>query len=150
MTMPKHENMYKLVLSETQLRVIKAATDLYSRVQIGQINEALELLPLDIKNFNYGDWQDFRLNVHKGLAPFTIQNVDGYSSNLGIHNALTPDSARVSYDIHQVVRYQLKKDSAPPLELPSGGTVDCYPAMKTSTEQNLPTISPLLPEKKKV
>jgi hypothetical protein len=142
--------MYKLILSETQLRVIKAATDLYSRVQSGQINEALELLPLDRKNFNYEDWHDFRLNVRKGLAPFTIQNVDGHSSNLGIHNKLTPEAARISYDIHQVVRYQLKKDSTPPLELPPRGTVDCYPAMKTSTEQNLPTISPLLPEKKKV
>ena len=101
------EKTWKLEVTEEQLNVISIATEVLSRVMIGQVSEALRYLPwADKENTYFGDHETIR-EVEAILAPKMVDHVDGFTSNLGITNEKVKDMARVSYDLHQSARMKL-------------------------------------------
>lgn len=118
---PKCENIqlkeehkdYKLILelSPEQASVIRNALDSYSRMLMGQLDYALDPIR----------WQNYEL-AEKGIAPKADwyeevvplltelkQKLFGLpsNSNYGIFNTQISEDARVSWDIHQVIRNKL-------------------------------------------
>lgn len=85
----------KVELTENQLHIIRAALDLYSRVQIGQIEMALEVFPSD----KY--WQ-----VRDSEAFATVKReLTGYATNAsrGIFHPENPPTAIEAYGMQKVI-----------------------------------------------
>lgn len=102
---------YTLHLTEEQARVISRACEVLARLGIGQIPEGLRELPQ--KDGDAIDWTSFHDDcqaVCKIMSKYMPSRIDGYSSNLGIHNAGA--GARRAWDLHQVIRYRLSWDRA--------------------------------------
>ena len=98
---------YNLVgVSEKTLKTIKTACELLARVQLGQIDRAIELLPLkeDYDNEKYWELLDI---IHSRLPELTIENIDGYRSSLGIGHSKVSDMSSIAWDVCEVVRYKL-------------------------------------------
>lgn len=102
---------YTIELNEEQLHVLSRACELYARVQIGQIREALDELPLAYP-IDSESWNEDKETIGRIISKHTIDNVDGWRSSLGISNEQTHESAKVSYDIHQAIRHKLSWDRA--------------------------------------
>lgn len=96
-------------LSENQLVVIKHACDVYSRLMIGQLDDALRLFPVK-KEIDWTAYHDDILRIKDILNKYT--EFDLKNSNLGIYNPSVNPSARVAYDIHQVIRNKVAYDKA--------------------------------------
>ena len=124
--------MYSLKLNEEQLNVVMKALDLYSRLQMGQVEELINPFSSPFSN-RFVD----RENVEKAVSVlkkeyFPELTRDSYN---GIFSDKTPETSKIAYDIIQVVRNRLAYDKNP-----SGGfTVDFDDPIKSSG-QPLPEI----------
>lgn len=99
--MDSSEKEYTLTTSLQQMRLIQVALNFYSRSFLGQLE--LWHLPLD-----YGQREEVEMVLKKHLLPKDLKSL-GYS--LGIHCREVPDEARKGFDIHDVIRHELWKDS---------------------------------------
>lgn len=104
------ERQYTVTLSERQVRVIKDALDLYSRIGMGQLKEVVNILCLN---------KDDRENRHDIIS--IIRNSLESLSNLwiggsgyhGITSRKISNSFRVAWDIQQVLRHRVSWDREP-------------------------------------
>lgn len=109
------------------------ALDLYSRLGIGQYEEAINFLRFEFdprlkdKDEEYEEAMQ-RLNEIKMLL-FNMHPNASY----GIHSREVPDQFRVAWDLMKVVRHQLWKDRKEE-GAASDFTVDAYPP-----DQSVPT-----------
>lgn len=110
---------YQIELTEDQLRLISMACDTVSRLGIGQWREIMYHLPL-AKIDNYEEYHSTLRLIDNLLSKYMIDNVDGYSSNIGIYNA--KEYSRALYDIHQVIRNKLAWDKAKLMGITDGHT----------------------------
>lgn len=134
---------YTLTITEKQARVLQEATDLLQRVQLGQWREIEDNLPLK-KPVDYEELRnDFQI-IGAILSKHMINNVDGYSSSLGIGNENLPESNGILYDLHCVIRHKLSWERAveegiiesetSERKWPEMMTVNYDPPMKWGTE----------------
>ena len=100
---------YTLHLTEEQAHVLSRACEVLARLGIGQINEGLRELPQE-KDIDWTDFHDDCAAVCKIMSKHMTKRIDGYSSNLGIHNA--DAGAKRAWDLHQVIRHRLSWDRA--------------------------------------
>lgn len=101
--------MYQLIISEKQAQVISQALEIFARLGIGQFRDALEVLPLEAKR---DGWHETLGQVGELLSRFTKGNVNGRGSSWSIHVKQVSEESRISYDLHQVIRYRLAWDKA--------------------------------------
>jgi hypothetical protein len=102
------ERRYTLEISETQAEVLSRATDLLSRIQAGQFKVVSdEFRDRDVPVPNLLEAEDLLRRVHVLLTGLPA------SSYHGIHSPELPDTARVAYDLHQVLRHRLEHDQRP-------------------------------------
>lgn len=97
--------VYNVTVTEKQLRVLRDATELLTRIGLGQWREIIDWMPLE-KGISSEDLNE----IGQILSKYTEKSVDGYSSYIGIHNAR--DFAKISDDLYQVFRHRLSWDHA--------------------------------------
>lgn len=111
MTKKKEQHEYCIKLSEHQAQVVRDACELYSRVCMGQWQEAFYLAPLK-KDVDRELLREDLRSAAKLLAKHLVNDIDGAGSFLGIGHKDLSDKARTSFDIYQVVRKQIAWDAA--------------------------------------
>ena len=99
---------YNLTVNETQLNVMVAALEMYSRVGCGQLGPAVTSHPDVVKrseDCNFSQTLDclFRQNVYTDLLPYA-------NRYYGIFAPSIDSSNRVAWDMMQVVRNRLAWD----------------------------------------
>jgi hypothetical protein len=114
---------YQITLDSEQLLTLFGATEVYSRLSIGQIRTALDqcwshklwALPADTRNLIEQKCRVITLLLSEGKC-------DGYQSSYGIYSPEIDKHGLTSFNIHQVLRHQLWKEQ--PEDKRSTMTVD--------------------------
>jgi len=88
--------------SSSDFQGLTSALDIFSRVAIGQWREFERAVIVLDEHLVIP--HSVLESVGRTISLYTYSGVDGWSSNLGIHNQLVDDSARIAFDIHQVMR----------------------------------------------
>jgi hypothetical protein len=130
----KSERVYNLRLTEEQCRVILKSAEFYGRLALGQIKTAIDVYYGFRNKVGGHTVQLDRYNYHCGELKSALTGLNANES-YGIFNKEVDDSARVAWDIQQVVRHRLAWDRTPE----GGYTVDFGTPMKSSQEP-LPSI----------
>ena len=122
---------YRLTMTEGQAQVLQKALEIYSRLFIGQIKAAVEQI-----HFNNNREIDYQ-RVRK-LSDQLKFELTGMQSNAsyGIYCNEVDDSARVAWDLQQLLRYQMAWDNNPK----GGNTVNFDKPMKSSKKEPLALI----------
>ena len=132
-------NKIILELNEVQAKVISVGCEILARIQMGQLDEvAMQLFHLhsakDPEMSKLWDMLKTRLEDAESVVG-ALYGTKGYHP--GIHSEKLPDTARVAFDIHRVMRHQL-------WQLRDGDRChscnDAYSATQTS-QQPLPVCS---------
>jgi hypothetical protein len=108
MTLPK---TYTLTITEAQARALMYATDLLQRVQLGQVREVIDWLPLK-KPTDYEQLHKDTRVIGEILSKHMIDGIDGGASSLGIGHPDLPKNNGVLYDLHCVIRHKLSWERA--------------------------------------
>jgi hypothetical protein len=120
---------HELTLSADQASALSTACDVYSRVQAGQLAE----LAQGMRGRSVEAYHRTVDALRQASADASGLRVPAYHS---IGSAALRDTARIAYDLHQVVRHRLAWDRNP-----SGGfQVTFDPPMRWSARTDLPTI----------
>lgn len=134
-------NKYKLTITEHQASVINRALDFYSRMLIGQVREIKNVYKME-RNFN--DLPDHD-QADEAIEKVRELYFPGHPSNgsFGIYSPEVPDSARIAWDIQQVIRHRIAwRRAGDPSERDwstmTGVTYD--EPMKSSSKEDLPKI----------
>lgn len=132
------ETKYTIEVNEEQARTINKALDLYSRILMFQIEEIVNVLlfskPDKLQTWN-GEEIDFQ-DVHAirdkiGEIKEQLLQTPSNASH-GIHSPYIANSARVAYDIQQVLRHELYLQRDREGKVVNTCTVDAYSATNTS------------------
>lgn len=115
----RSEPAYELAnLSEIQARTMVDALDLFSRIQIGQLEEILSMARMG--SIPHRDDQDVSARIEEieeaePLLHEVKRLLTGHSPNasFGILGGKTPESARVAYEIQRAIRHRLAWDRQP-------------------------------------
>lgn len=115
----RSESAYELAnLSEIQARTMVDALDLFSRIQIGQLEEILNMARMG--SIPHRDDQDVSARIEEieeaePLLHEVKRLLTGHSPNasFGIFGEKTPESARVAYEIQRAIRHRLAWDRQP-------------------------------------
>ena len=136
---------YQLTLNEKKARVLSNALDLYARVISFQLetvadvimfdNNDLKVYSTDGEEIPYEDLHNFKDALRQLKAQFLKCHPN---SSHGIQSRHISDSARIAYDIHQVVRNSVYENSD---GRKNRHSVYSHKPRKTSEEEDLPTIS---------
>lgn len=102
---------YTLELTKSQLQALQLATEIYARLGIGQIRDAIYALPLD-ESKGYPPMHEICRDVEAAIAKHTISNVDGYRASLGIHHKDVKEPVKIAWDLYQVIRNRIAWDDA--------------------------------------
>jgi len=120
---------YQVKLSQKQLELIQKSLDLYSRLQCGQLEE--------LSNIFSSPFQDRLSKINKeeinkciGTMKNLLYPELSKNSSFGIFGPQTPDSAKIMYDMIQVIRHKIAWSNNP-----SGGmTINFDSPLKCSKE----------------
>jgi hypothetical protein len=120
-------------ISEKQARIIISALDFYSRIGIGQFREIVSAFSWWQRD---EQWLNHRDEVERLIhdAQFNLTGMP-FNASYGIFSPEVPESAKIAWDIQQVIRHRLAWDRNPK----GGMTVDFDTPMKSSTK-DFPTI----------
>jgi hypothetical protein len=103
--------IYTLTITEKQARALMDATDLLQRIQLGQVREIEDNLPLK-KPIDYEQFHNDMRLIGSILSQHMIDGIDGNASSLGIGNPNLPESNGILYDLHCVIRRKLAVERA--------------------------------------
>ena len=103
----KDDGSYALVLNPAQMQTLVDATDMYSRVLVGQFGVVADPFMHRTQGvFADNDVATARQILDNAVKRMLTPGLPGNAS-LSIAGDETPHSAQISYDIHQVVRHRL-------------------------------------------
>ena len=98
--------MYQIEVTEKQAQIISEATELYARIQAGQLGEVALYIPRS----RLDHIQVVRDALREAELHFTGMAPGAY---FGITNSDIRDAARIAWDLSQVVRHRLAWDRNP-------------------------------------
>jgi hypothetical protein len=102
---------YTLTITEKQARALMDACDLLQRIQLGQVREIEDNLPLK-KPIDYEQFHNDMRLIGSILSHHMIDGIDGNASSLGIGNPNLPESNGILYDLYCVIRRKLAVERA--------------------------------------
>jgi len=105
------EKLYNLQITEKQAKALMEATDFLQRIQLGQVREIQDNLPLK-KPIDYSQLHNDMRLIGSVLSNHMIDNIDGGASSLGIGHPSLPESNGILYDLHCVIRRKLAVERA--------------------------------------
>ena len=94
---------YRIEVNEEQAKIISLALDIFSRIEAGQLEWVFSMIP----------WK-YRENLESAepmLKELQLLLTGMQRGNLGIGNV--SNSARIAFDLHQVIRHRLAWDKEP-------------------------------------
>lgn len=103
---------WSLEINEEQARVIQNALDLYSRIQMGQLEDIYYTAIMALNKYKTISRDNATMAIRQLksiLFPELLEN-----SSYGIHSDKINDLARVAWDLQQVIRNRLAHDLRPP------------------------------------
>jgi hypothetical protein len=95
---------YTLTLDEEQANVLSQACELLSRIYMGQLNSIADCF-VTMDGIKYSELGD----KLRELVPLVTGVPNGFYA---IHSKKLPDTARVAWDLHQVIRHRVSHDRA--------------------------------------
>ena len=98
---------YTLTITEEQARVLQTATELYARISSGDIGDAIGNLPIKWNTINYDEYHEDVNTIRTLIRKYTIGNVDGYKTKLGVGSSDKVPGSDISWDLYQVIRHKL-------------------------------------------
>lgn len=102
---------FQIVVDEDDLRLLKEAIEIKMRLNIGQINDAFNELPIEHnKLYSTDRFKDWTLTIgiiRQLISQFTKSNVDGWTSSLSIFGDEVKPSCRRSYHLYEKFRKAL-------------------------------------------
>lgn len=98
------EPSYSLHLTGKQAQVVIEATDMYSRVQMGQMRAALE--PFRMQD----NIHEAEIAMQNAVKPLIFPAYANSHGSHGIASPYVPEKAKMAYGIHQVVRHRTAWD----------------------------------------
>lgn len=115
----RSEPAYELAnLSEIQARTLVEALDLFSRIQIGQLEEILSMARMG--SIPHRDERTVSARIEEVEEAEVLLNevkrlLTGHSPNasFGILGEKTPESAKVAYEVQRAIRHRLAWDRQP-------------------------------------
>lgn len=102
-TKKKSLTKYTIEVNEEQAKVISLALDIFSRMEGGQLEWVFSMIP-----WKYHEKLE---SVEPMLKELQLLLTGMQHGNLGIGNV--SDSARIAFDLHQVIRHRLAWDREP-------------------------------------
>lgn len=132
---------YAIEMSDEQAVVMQEALDLYFRLLMGQWNELGMMARIGM--FRHKDGKDYLpVELYEHLDNFLqaiVVLVFGFrpGESWGISSGEIPDSARIAYDIHDVIRHQRWQDNGGDER---GYSVASWPPRRLSEHEELPVI----------
>lgn len=121
---------YIIELNEVQIKELIDATDFYSRILSGQLDEILiKGIPLT-KSVNRTQIKFLLKELKKEMFPELETN-----ENYGIFNKKLEQKAKILYDIHQVARYKYSWSKEP-----KGGIQTWFQEPMKSSNYELPIV----------
>lgn len=93
------------------MKVIADACELMVRIQLGQIHEVVEHLPLK-DGLDGSDKFGLKSVLNLLMGEVLIKGVDGYNSSLGVGNSTLPESNNILWDVKNVFNYEVYTDEA--------------------------------------
>lgn len=130
-----HLKKFVLTLSEDQAQALSFASELVSRLYMGQL-DSIRVFNRSKDNYDEIDRILKELRLAMGLIP-TIEGSLCPNAYWGIRSPEIKDRARTLFDIHQVIRHHLWKE----LPSPPSYIVDSSPAFQTDHTQPLPEMN---------
>lgn len=129
---------YRLTMTEGQAQVIQRALEIYGRLCLGQVKAAIDQVPFNSKRKI--DYQRVR-----SLSDEMKFELTGMQSNAsyGIYCKEVDESARVAWDLQQILRHKIAWDNNPK----GGNTVNFNKPMKSSKKEPLAIIEKKSKEK---
>jgi hypothetical protein len=110
---PSHS--YSVKLTRSQLRTIQHALDFYQRMQMGQVNEMISVLPW-AENVDWAAIHALLDGFGAAISAHTISKV-GRSAYLSVGNDALPADNSMAYDIHRTIERFLSWERAVELGL---------------------------------
>lgn len=111
----KKEKLVQIIVTENQAQLINHALDLYSRLAVGQFDSIKNhwgigkmLWKKQKDDYYYVGEEELKALRNK---LFQFEDNKGLNYSYGIHNQEVDDSARVAFDILQVIRHELWKSN---------------------------------------
>jgi len=108
------EPTYDLVgLTRKQVETLMAASEVLSRLTMGQVGDAFDWLPLS--PLSERNWETFHQdcdNVEKTLRKHYQHNLRNGNAYLGIHSHDIRPQGQIAFDLYQVMRHKLAWDKA--------------------------------------
>lgn len=102
---------YRLTLTEEQIQVVRDALNVYFRLGLGQIRDALDELPHGDKPRDWSRWHEDVVSIRTILGPHM-----GLSASIGhsygVTNPLFAVRHRVAHDVHDAIRHRMAWDAA--------------------------------------
>lgn len=139
---------YTIKLTKNQLEVIQTATDLLTRIQLGQWDEIIQHLPIR-KDVDHKSLYSDKRVIASILSQHLKDGMDGIFASFGVGNPELPESNSIALDIHHSIRHKLSWEQAvkdgivatedSKRQWPEMMTVNYDPPMKWSKEP-LPVI----------
>lgn len=105
------KKLYNLQITEKQLQVISTACELLSRIQGGQVREVFDHLPLR-KDMDWGVYHEIKDELTKRMPEILKDGINGWNSSFGLGHKELPESHDISWDLYQVIRYELSTQKA--------------------------------------
>jgi hypothetical protein len=102
---------YTLTITEKQAKALMDACNLLQRIQLGQVREIEDNLPLK-KPIDYEQFHNDMRLIGSILSQHMIDNIDGSASSLGIGHPDLPESNGILYDLYKVIEHKLSWERA--------------------------------------
>jgi hypothetical protein len=134
---------YTLTITEKQARALMDACELLSRIQGGQVREVFEYLPLK-KGVDWEVYHQIQDELTKRMPEILKDGIDGWSSSFGVGHPELPESHDISWDLYQVIRYEISTQQAiddgiiqkkGERDFSKMMTVNCDPPMRFGSEK---------------
>jgi|GEM_PF-2951717 len=140
---------FQLQMTIKQAQVLNESVEFFSRILMGQLEEVAEHTPR-LSDESFDDWLVRRDKVRYLLKEAKEIYTGFYhpGTNFGIHSPRISDSARVAFDLHQVVRQCLHRSENPnPQGMARWSTWNDDPMRTSTTETTLAKMSKIIQPK---
>ena len=123
-----------LTLNSSQADVLVAALEAYSRMQMGQVSSAIEMICVEAYFATPNEHVEPIRIMFESLKSMLFPDLPKGAYH-GIHQPAAPETARTAWDVQQVLRHLLAHTRHPE----GGHTVNFHDPSRSSNEHDLPT-----------
>jgi hypothetical protein len=109
-----NERTYDLKgLTRKQVETLMVASEVLSRLTMGQLDDALDMLPtVPVNERDWETYHDDMKQVESILRKHFLPSIRNNNAYLGIHSSDIHPQGQIAFDLYQVMRHRLAWDRA--------------------------------------